>query len=44
MIKIHKQLWYVLGKDLDNLAYMTYYENNKAFEKRKDTGIGWKDI
>jgi hypothetical protein len=43
MIKIHKQLWYVTKptKDDPNLAYMTYYEDNEAFNKRKATGEHW---
>lgn len=42
MINIPKQLWYIINpKKGDDLAYMTYYEDNQAFEKRKSTGIGW---
>lgn len=42
MINIPKQLWYVGHTVGDNdLAYMTYYEDNVAFEKRKSTGVEW---
>lgn len=42
VIKIHKQLWYVVAPDReDSLAYMTHYEDNEAFNKRKSTGLGW---
>jgi len=42
MIKIHNKLWYIVNsKREENLAYMTHYENNKAFEKRKITGEEW---
>lgn len=45
MIKIHKQLWYTCKKNPssgdEGLAYMTHYEENAAFEKRKSTGTGW---
>lgn len=45
MIKIHKQLWYTCKKNTskgdEGLAYMTHYEDNAAFEKRKSTGTGW---
>lgn len=45
MIKIHKQLWYTCKKnpsvDDEGLAYMTHYEENSAFEKRKSTGVSW---
>ena len=45
MIKIHKQLWYTCKKNPssgdEGLAYMTHYEENAAFEKRKCTGTGW---
>lgn len=42
MIKIHKQLWYIINPDRkENLAYMTHYEDNAAFEKRKETGTSW---
>ena len=39
MIKIYSKLWYV--KRGDDLAYMTYYEKNKACEKRQETGRTW---
>lgn len=42
MINIPKQLWYVGHTVGDNdLAYMTYYEDNAAFLKRKATGVYW---
>lgn len=42
MINIPKQLWYVIApKREDSLAYMTYYEDNEAFNKRKSTGVSW---
>lgn len=42
MINIPKQLWYVVASSREeNLAYMTYYEDNAAFEKRKTTGMDW---
>ncbi len=41
MIKLHKQLWYILGEGREGLAYMSHYEDNKAFDKRKATGINW---
>ena len=42
MINIPKQLWYVGHTVGDNdLAYMTYYEDNAAFLKRKGTGMNW---
>lgn len=42
MIKIHKKLWAIINRNRDNnLAYMTYYEDNAAFEKRKATGVSW---
>lgn len=42
MINIAKQLWYVVDTTReDSLAYMTYYEDNAAFEKRKGTGLSW---
>jgi hypothetical protein len=41
MINIPKQLWYVINPKRGDLAYMTYYEQNAAFEKRKATGISW---
>lgn len=45
MIKIHKQLWYTCKKNPsegnEGLAYMTHYEENSAFEKRKSTGVSW---
>lgn len=42
MIKIYDKLWYVVDASRDdNLAYMTYYQDNAAFEKRKQTGVSW---
>lgn len=42
MINIPKQLWYVINPNRSNdLVYMTYYEKNAAFEKRKATGLSW---
>ncbi len=42
MINIPDKLWYVIGyKREDNLAYMTYYKEDAAFEKRKTTGQDW---
>ena len=42
MITIHDKLWYVCrAKDEERLAYMTYHKEDKAFEKRRDTGIAW---
>lgn len=42
MINIPKQLWYVVSPSHEeNLAYMTYYEDNAAFHKRKTTGMDW---
>lgn len=45
MIKIHRQLWYTCKKNPtsgdEGLAYMTHYEENPAFEKRKSTGVSW---
>lgn len=48
MIKIHNKLWFVKRvspyKDDDkDLAYMTYYEDNSAFEARKETGTSWAE-
>jgi len=40
MLKVYDKLWYVKRKEED-LAYMTYYAEDKAFEKRKDTGNSW---
>lgn len=42
MINIPKQLWYVVAPSREeNLAYMTYCEDNAAFLKRKATGVDW---
>lgn len=40
MLKIHDKLWFV-SRGKDTLSYMTYYENNSAFNKRKETGLKW---
>ncbi len=40
MLKIYDKLWYI-KRGNEDLAYMTYHEDNKAFDKRKSTGIGW---
>lgn len=39
-IEIPKEYWYIKRGDED-LAYVTYYEKNAAFEKRKATGTSW---
>ncbi len=45
MINIPKQLWYVVSPShAENLAYMTYYEDNAAFHKRKTTGTDWAKL
>lgn len=31
----------IATKREDSLAYMTYYEDNEAFNKRKSTGVSW---
>ncbi len=41
MIKLHDNLWYIISDNSEYLAYMTHYENNKAFEKRRETGVRW---
>lgn len=42
MITIHEKMWFAVNKSRSNsLAYVTYYEDNKAFEKRKQTGLSW---
>lgn len=43
MITIHPKLWAIVRyqNPEDNLAYMTYYEENAKFEKRKKTGTNW---
>ena len=42
MITIHEKMWFAVNKSRANsLAYVTYYEDNKAFEKRKQTGLSW---
>lgn len=42
-MKIHKELWYI-KKGSRDLSYMTYYEDNKAFESRKSTGTSWAGV
>ena len=40
MITIYEKMWFTVNKSRANsLAYITYYEDNKAFEKRKQTGL-----
>ena len=42
MITIYEKMWFTVNKSRANsLAYITYYEDNKAFEKRKQTGLSW---
>ena len=42
MITIYEKMWFAVNKSRSNsLAYITYYEDNKAFEKRKQTGLSW---
>jgi hypothetical protein len=42
MIHIHNKLWYVINPEReDNLAYMTHYEEDDKFPKRKATGLSW---
>lgn len=42
MIKIPEKLWFVLGESRDNnLAYITHYGEDAAFDKRKETGQRW---
>lgn len=44
MIKIHETLWYICRNNKranDDLAYMTYYADDKAFTKRATTGLNW---
>ena len=42
MINLHDKLWVIVAPHRENnVAYMTYYEDNKAFEKRKSTGESW---
>lgn len=41
-MKIHDKLWYIINPEReDNLAYMTYWEDNAACIKRIATGTGW---
>lgn len=42
MIKIHKKLWAVAREGSD-LSYMTYHEDNKSFQMRRDTGMEWAE-
>ena len=41
MILVFDKMWYVVSSTSKSLAYLTHYEENSAFEKRKDTGIKW---
>lgn len=42
MINIPEKLWYCISVTSDdNLAYMTHYKEDSAFEKRKATGLSW---
>ena len=44
MITIYEKMWFAVNKSRANsLAYVTYYEDNKAFEKRKQTGLNWSN-
>ncbi len=46
---IHEKMWFVIraktqhyhSENPENLAYLTHFDTNKAFEKRKDTGVHW---
>ena len=42
-MKISEKIWYVKSANIESkdLAYVTYYEENAAFEKRKETGTSW---
>jgi hypothetical protein len=42
LMKIHDKLWYIINPEReDNLAYMTYWEDNAACIKRIATGTSW---
>ena len=41
MILVFDKMWYVVSSSSKNLAYLTHYEENAAFKKRKETGISW---
>lgn len=42
MINIYNKIWFVNNTNMTSeLSYMTNYEENAAFEKRKETGIKW---
>lgn len=41
-LKLPEKLWYVIkDKKSSPLAYLTYYEDNEPFAKRKKTGLDW---
>lgn len=41
-MKIHDKLWYIINPSREeNLAYMTYWEDNSACLKRMATGLSW---
>lgn len=41
-MKIHDKLWYIINPSRkDNLAYMTYWEDDVKCQKRMDTGRSW---
>lgn len=41
-MKIHDKLWYIINPSRkENLAYMTYWEDNSACLKRMSTGTSW---
>ena len=42
-MKIHDKM-FVVKRGEGDLAYMTYYETNKAFLKRKQTGCSWARV
>lgn len=41
-MKIHDKLWYIINPSReDNLAYMTYWEDDAKCQKRMETGRSW---
>ncbi|MFA6198983.1 MAG: hypothetical protein WC679_01090 [Bacteroidales bacterium] len=42
-LKISEKIWYIKSCSVEkqDMAYVTYYEDNKAFERRKQTGTEW---
>lgn len=46
MLKIYEKIWFVktTRSGSDDLSYMTYYEDNAAFKKRKFTGLRWAGL